>query len=267
MAVTIRIPIPQNNQPFMRRARGIGAFFASRASAPVLPAPSIFSPFARKANGLGSFVVPASYPLPAASVFSPFARRGLGYVARGRRFPRRGLGDLMDINTADMWNAYPISNIIPNGSSAVPGIPVYDAPTVSLPITAELTPPAAPTPAAVQAATPPSTNPALDAFNQALSNQMAAGLALTPAQTQALSQTAGAATAAQLATMTQQLTQASPSADAFSQLWASIQRWFGGSSTLFGSTFKNTNLVLGGAAGVLGLALLSSAGGRKKRRK
>ena len=278
--VTIRIPIPQTNPPFMHRSKGlsaflapsqppatsgIGSFFASRA-APVLPAPSIFSRFARRAGGLGSFVAPASYALPGPSLFPQFARRGMGAVARGRRFPRRGMGftyasegfGLNPYYYDDILSAQDQLEPMPAGETAPAIAAVYSPEEI----------------ARAQAATVYSPEEiaraqSLDAWRQSLEAAQARGVTLTSAQSSALNTAVDTATPAQLTTLAQQVSALSPTGtDAFSKLWASVQTWFAGSTTLFGSSWKNQNLVFGGAAGVLGLALLSSmTGGRKTTRR
>ena len=309
--VTIRIPIPQTNPPFMHRSkglsaylapsqaaatRGIGSFFASRA-APVLPAPSIFSRFARR--GLGSFVAPASYALPGPSLFPQFARRGLGAVARGRRFPRGGMGFT---DTPGDFGIYPTYyNDIFSAQSSNPQLPDWMAdsnlsvstrPDYYASGSSMGSPAATPSPSSTSGPTVSDlvaqgysqtqaenivisrvlgsgTSAAnLDAFNTSLTQAQAKGTTLTAAQLSALNNAAAQATPAQLATLAQQVSALSPTGtNAFSTLWASIQTWFSGSTTLFGSAWKNSTLVIGGGAAVAGLALLTSMTGKKTTRR
>jgi len=315
MPLTIRIPIPQTNPPFMHRSkglsaylapsqqpatRGIGAFFASRA-APVLPAPSIFSRFARRASGLGSFVAPASYALPGPSLFPQFARRGLGAVARTRRFPRSGMGEMMPMDYMSQYNpsyyydnyyddfnaqggSFPLPAWMTDSSASLSPVPDYYASGANMGSPAS-TPSQATTSGptvsdlvaqgysqtqaeniVISRVLGSGTSAAnLDAFNTALSQAQAKGTTLTAAQLSAVNNAAAQATPAQLATLTQQVSALSPTGtDAFSTLWASIQKWFNGSTTLFGSAWKNSTLVIGGGATIAGLALLSSMTGGKK---
>jgi hypothetical protein len=121
------------------------------------------------------------------------------------------------------------------------------------------------------ASTTPSDNAAVvqgyqNALNIAIQNAQARGVVFTSTQLSALQSAAATATSDQLISLISQVN-ALTAAGSTSSLTTSLTNWFNGSTTLFGSVWKNQTLVLGGAAGVLGLALVSSMGGSKKRRR
>ncbi|MGA8224018.1 MAG: hypothetical protein WB780_20380 [Candidatus Acidiferrales bacterium] len=262
--MTIKIPLPPTKSPFhLRRTklgaiyvgpgytlsgRGshLGAFYDPRQTYP-LPAPSVF-------RGLGAFFANvARPPLPAANVFRGMhCLRGMGQSAGATIYPV----DLSPQMAGSLPNPYsnPIAVMAPASDVALtpptfttPSAP--GGPTGSYPVRGATLPPVA------------STNPALDAFNQALTNSGGAA-SLTPDQLGQLSAAVGAATPAQLTQLTSAISSTPPTS-----ISSALTNWLAGTTSLGGYTIGNSTLIFGGGALAVGLVLLSSlSGGKKKRR-
>jgi len=278
---TIRIPIPQKNPPFMHRrgvsafqapsnvpsTQGLGAFLTRLLAPPVLPAPSIFDGV-RLARGMGGFFAPASFVLPASNVFPQYAQRGLGRLAP-RRFPRSGMGDddgglTLDWNTPGAAAGNPtVSDLVAQGYSQTDAENLVINRVLGAGAATVANPNAAPTVAALMAAGVPQAQAQNMVTNYNTGSNLPIGWNSTPTSAASASSTNSSATntGATVASV------AGGTSTTTVPLTTQLANWFNGSTTLFGSAWKNSTLAIGGGVGFAALALFGSMSGGKKRKR